>query len=551
MKQSLRVDTDRLREQAPELSSLADEVRRQLSTLESALTESGEFWGRDEPGKLFAESYAPGAENDLAGLRNLGDHLQRMSEALTGTANAFEYRDQENATTIDDSAHQGFTQAPAPADFAPDSTHRTPDPAPPATTPAGQESGAGTARGAQGPGDSSPLTGADRPAFAGQPDGSAQPVGPVHSAPTADSPPAFAHQPGRAGQAVSPDITQPPMSAPGGGPAQGAQRAPASSMAADKEKHSTTPSSGTPWARSASPRPSPAATPWPRSAVSPAPRRILSPGREAVPPGVAAPRKNEHPGRAPKTAPPKKTPAKTARPQRKRSDTQTDAAAMATARALAARHGLQIVGFENSGIGQPAVAELATAIDDAFDIYPFITLDGLAIADLGAHTTSLVTWHRPDGEPGTWITLDRHAVADPAVMTERIRAMVRDSAMVADAVERPMYSVISHDLGRIVVAEVPQTRQRAQRALITEYHRISGPWDASTTLAEVVVGYRHWRDRLNWGTRTHWDSGAGLIAGFAEVRIRGTAACAPARTLHRIVVEAARTRSDARHGRNA
>lgn len=112
--------------------------------------------------------------------------------------------------------------------------------------------------------------------------------------------------------------------------------------------------------------------------------------------------------------------------------------------------------------------------------------------------------------------------------------------------------------------------QVAQRALITECHRVSGPWDRNNTPTGVVRGYRKWwvrlSDRSFFGNRfeagvvggyRQWRNQlggysivggcfqpcAGLVAGFVEVELRGEDACGPARVLSRLLVEAVRGRS--------
>ncbi|GAA5065071.1 hypothetical protein [Nocardia callitridis] len=231
---------------------------------------------------------------------------------------------------------------------------------------------------------------------------------------------------------------------------------------------------------------------------------------------------------------------------------RTDSAALAAARALAARHGIRIVGFETSGIGAETVADIAAAIDDLLGRYPFVPLHGIEIAELGDEVISQVRGDDPDDDVGTaaWILLDRPTVADHARLSEKFGTATR-SGQLADGLEdRPMYSIIVGDVGKILTAMAPRARGLAQRALVTEYHRISGPWDRGVTLAVAVTGYRKWRDELssNCYTAGRWDPCAGLSTGFIETQMRGTAACGPAKVLSRLLVEMARGQAEARAG---
>ncbi|MFE7798457.1 hypothetical protein [Nocardia sp. NPDC057440] len=218
---------------------------------------------------------------------------------------------------------------------------------------------------------------------------------------------------------------------------------------------------------------------------------------------------------------------------------QTDEAAMEAARALAARHGLRIVGFETAGIAESTVHEIAAAIDDILGKYPFLALGGIEITELGGDAVSCVKWDRTAG----WILLDRAVVASPTRIAEIVSAATRSGASVPGAEERPMYSVIVNDLGRIMAAAAgPAARQRAQMSLITEYRRISGPWDRTDTLAQIVAGYRKWRGQLSGRcfSRNQFQAAAALAEAFTEVELCDDGACGPAKVLHHLVVENAR-----------
>ena len=112
-----------------------------------------------------------------------------------------------------------------------------------------------------------------------------------------------------------------------------------------------------------------------------------------------------------------------------------------------------------------------------------------------------------------------------------------------------MYSTIVGDLGRILEEQAGQPiRRLAQRALITEYRRISDPWGTGETLARIVGGYRRWRNQLGGNSILdgRFQPSTALVAAFAEVELRGDDACGPARVLYRLLVEGARERSTPR-----
>ncbi|WP_327098964.1 hypothetical protein OIE68_09320 [Nocardia vinacea] len=231
----------------------------------------------------------------------------------------------------------------------------------------------------------------------------------------------------------------------------------------------------------------------------------------------------------------------------------TDAAALAAAQELADRYELRIVGFDTSGIGQEMVAQLAAAIDDILGKYPFIDLGGIEITELGDRISEVSRDRGDDGSEsastGSLILLDRALVANPAQFSEKVYAAIQSGNSVAGSEERPMYSTIVGDLGRIMENQAgPSVRRLAQRSLITEYRRINGRWDARDTLARIIGGYRRWRDQLGGNSIVdgRFQPRAALIAAFAEVELRDDDACGPARVLYRLLVEGARGRSTPR-----
>ncbi|WP_280355013.1 hypothetical protein [Nocardia otitidiscaviarum] len=224
---------------------------------------------------------------------------------------------------------------------------------------------------------------------------------------------------------------------------------------------------------------------------------------------------------------------------------RTDPAALAAAEELAARHGLRLAGFETSGITEPTVHEIAAALDETLGKFPFLELDGLAIAELSGGV-SRVRYEYAEG-PGAWIVLDRAAVGDPAGLPARVGTPSRSGDLSRVFAAQPMYATIVADLGRVAAAAAgPRTSRLVQRTLISEYHRLSGPWDRGDTLAAVTRGYRRWRAQLSGACFTggRLDPRATSAESFTEVELCGAGACGPAKAVHRLVVERARARSD-------
>ncbi|MEV6139420.1 hypothetical protein AB0L63_25885 [Nocardia sp. NPDC051990] len=564
MGHSLHIDPDRLHAFITELAAVAESAHQDLAELKNALAREGKPWGDDEPGRMVGDTYEPQAKKGLEGNQNLVDNLRGLSKGVGEVGDALHDQDQEGSRQIRN------TGSKQPVSVVPDSawprtnTPRTSSP----TTGSGSDSNNPNATPTQ-PRGSTPNTSAQPNATPSTYQPNVTPSAYPQSGPTGYNP---ISTPMSAGpQPVYPDSSTPPI------PPGAAQQPTAENSAAGNENAASQPvaadsipavpgatspaaatpartgdpavaekPTGTPWSRTPGTAfPSiPSGTPWSgaRTGVRP-PGQVFAPSPTGV--GPAQPTKPKRDDK----------PRKKKRESAAAADIRvpTDAAALAAARELADRHELRIVGFDTSGIGPEMVAQLAAAIDDILGKYPFVDLGGIEITQLGDRI-SQVTGNRSDDESesastGPWILLDRAVVANPAQFSEKVYAAIQSGNSVAGSEERPMYSTIVADLGRILAAQAgPPVRRLAQRSLITEYRRISGPWDAGDTLARIVGGYRRWRDQLGGNSIVNgrFQPHAALVAAFAEVELRGEDACGPARVLYRLLVEGARGRSGPR-----
>ncbi|MEU7766795.1 hypothetical protein AB0B25_16930 [Nocardia sp. NPDC049190] len=552
MSQSLNIDADLVRALISELSAAAGQAQLHLNELKDALAGEGEPWGDDEPGRSIGEAYVPQAEKTLEGYQNLVDNLRDLSKGVADVAAGFDQRDRDSGAMIDRLGRDGFgPDIASPSWYSPQSLDTPPTayssdfapivegsngvqrPAPDWSTLSGDDPSAGTAVPSAGDGS------VGDPASTGPQPANAEPCVPQDSrdATVGGAPGALgrpAPQP-----AASPRL-RPPWSVRPSGP--GVSPARAATTAEGKQ-------AGTPWSRGGpggpTPPPGAAHSPWspPRPGSRP-PGRVFGP--EQAGPGAAPAQPN------PSKRNSKSRTKKAVTVEQDAVATPTDAQALEAAAVMAERHGIQLVGFDTSGIAVATVAEIAAALDDILGKYPFIEVGGIEIGELGGGRISRVRWDRVGAEPEQdrgdrpWLLLDRILVANPARLGVHARAAIRSGELAPGSAERLMYSVVVGDLGRILENMAgPHPRRSAQRALITEYHRISGSWAGRDTLARVVAGYRRWRNQLGGGSITdgRFQPRAALVAAFTEVEVRGPVACGPAKVLHLLVVEGARGRS--------
>ncbi|MEV2218652.1 hypothetical protein AB0E01_02085 [Nocardia vinacea] len=552
MGQSLHIDPERVHALITQLTAVAESAQRDLAELKDGLAREGKPWGDDEPGRMVGDAYEPQAKKGLEGYQNLVDNLRGLSKGISETADSLQNQDQDGGRQIrtvgsnqpmSTASDPVWTNAATPPTSSPatdfgsnagngDTTPRQSDNSAPnaSTQPSATPS-------AYPQPEATSYTPVGQPAYAGQ-----QPLYPGSSAPATEpdsSPqPAAETSPENGENAASPSAMDDSVPI-----APGATSPAATAIPRTGDPIATEKPAGTPW--STTPRPTvpnfQPGTPWSSARTGNRPPGQVFPPQSAGPRGAqpAAPKRKDRPGKKKRKSP---VAAHISEP--------TDAAALAAAQDLADRHGLRIVGFDTSGIGREMVAQLAAAIDDILGKYPFVDLGGIEITDL-AGQISRVTRARVHEEPesattGSWILLDRTLVANPARFSEKVYVAIQSGISVTGSEERPMYSTIVGDLGRIMEGQAGQRiRQLAQRSLITEYQRINGPWDAENTLARIVGGYRRWRDQLGGSSivEGRFEPRAALAAAFAEVELRGDDACGPARVLHRLLVEGARGRS--------
>lgn len=548
MARPLRIDDTEAQALIDELHALAESAQQGLTQLRATLREEGACWGDDEPGRMIGEVYEPEAERGLDGYETLIDNLRGLGRGIAQATETFGAADDagarevaavpvgETATHLPDRQLRSPSVAEEPAGVV---RQREPEGGPPpagaapGTAASSLDSSVAYRNSFTAGSDSDPesmSTAANPSGRSGIPpdapiarDGAVSPeipVGPGVGMPTGGARP-FAD--GSPFGAIVVPAPQPGSPTHGPGiPATGIPlgRSPADPGVAPAGRRAVDP----PWTRQTGIAPGPGASPWTPARPAPPPASVLPPAR------------SDRPARRdPEPAPPRREKGKKKRRATARPEPVVDIAAVTAVREMAARHGLITTGFDAHPAAPDTVRQLVAAVDDILGRHPFLRLTGIEITELADGSATRPAWERTgaeDAPTAAWILLDRDALADPTVLAERA----------PKAPAEPMYSAVVTDLGRIVLAAAgPAPCRLAQRSLIDEYQRISGPWSGDT-LAAVVAGYRRWRELLG-DTGGPFQPESALVSAFTEVEVRGDAACGPARVLHRLLVEYARQRS--------
>ncbi|WP_433677683.1 WXG100 family type VII secretion target [Nocardia sp. CA-119907] len=544
MSERLRIDPGELREAATELLARAEEAARALAELKADLAREGECWGDDEPGKAIAESYVPGAEQNMAALEDLVQNVHALSANLRSAAESFEGADREGGSVVRNTAPETGEYGVATTEQATWNDQPNRSVASPLRTPWG---GIGTApavertSGSPSQADTSGGTQQHVPdPFGGSPTGTASPAsnsGGItdHAAPGGAN--SNGDDSGGADGIDQPQTSDRPTTSELNSSAS--QQSPAPLLSdrhpmSDRGGNARTPAAATPEApriRSASDpavsqRPG---TPWsnPSAGTSPeqqAPPRISPPRRREAPKPSATPEQRKEP--APASPPPR----------------VTDEEAMRIITAMAVRHNLRITGFEESRITAQTAQEIADAVDTVLTGYS-IALHGIEVADTddalsGVENRAAVqTSPTAEAPLQPWIILDRRAVVNPGLLSGSDRPREHSAA----EAHQPMHARMLREFGRVAdLAGGFRARPIAQRALITEYLRATGA--EGRTLGDISDGYRRWRGGLgdhcfDGGVL---NPGRALAEGFAVVEERGGQAPGPHQVLHRLLLVMAR-----------
>ncbi|WP_245676268.1 hypothetical protein [Nocardia niwae] len=258
-----------------------------------------------------------------------------------------------------------------------------------------------------------------------------------------------------------------------------------------------------------------------------------------IPPRVSPPRTPDRPpaSKKPQPAPKRPEQKRTPKPAGVRALRATDAEAMRIAREMAARHDIEIVGFDAAGITAATVQDIADAVDTVLPRMPAV-LRGIEIRDVTGSLSAVENRSTAEhsGEVAPWIVLAHTAVIDPRMLAGRSRATTR-----SETPQRPMYAAILRELGAAIdLTGGFRARKEAQRALITEYVRINDP--RGETLSRVVAGYKRWRAQLGDHCFEHglFVPGRALAEGFAAVESSEDEANGPQKALSRLLVAMSR-----------
>ncbi|MEV5649866.1 hypothetical protein AB0L57_16615 [Nocardia sp. NPDC052254] len=508
MGQELRVDEDRLRAVAREYDTIAHSVQAAYDELRAVMAEEGNFWGDDQTGRAFAETYVPDSRSLVESTKDMLTLLAGQGKALEGVLADLQATDSFGRAGIRDSLDSEQTQA-------------VPEPAS-----AGQVGDPSRSTAARPDGVSASDADSDQRTRTTLPDR-------LGAEPTNGASGAAPDTPGsESSDAATPPVngSRPtsvvPPSNSKGSPVRGTSE---NKSPKATEKAAGAQRSDTPWARGARGSGSPA---------SPAPGTVSAPSTR--PGDGRGPRPNS-PGTKAPHGPNIRKPATPAAARREEKPDKRRLAAPDEARRLAElledRHGLRVLGFDTPGIELDTLREIVRALDDVLTAHPYLVLPEFAIGDCGVRITSL---------DRSAVRSEREAVPGVVRMTLNAAA-AKDVGLLArqtgvDFENRPLYFTIARELGHVLdITGGLRAHSISQRRLIAEYLSERGDSRFGIPVGAIVGDYRRWRGRLGeYGLPGgRFDPGMALADAFAEVQMGTEEAGAPAQVLQRLLVETA------------
>ncbi|MEV4128485.1 hypothetical protein [Nocardia sp. NPDC049707] len=557
MAESLQVDEERLRALVPEFEDIGAEAQRALDQLKAALEREGQPWGKDDPGREFADTYVPDMEKGIASLAKTVASLREEGKIVSDLVDSFDRQDRESARLVSHAGGQSQPHSQNPSSTPPTDQYSQGQPTPIATDT--------TPYATQSSNRSQPDTGYQPPPTSTAPldtSGSAQPA-PFAATPTTPSGPNGNSMPGqgsRPGDSTGlPNARNTPDSYPKSAATTGDSAPPAAVRPAVDNPATDRKQPNTPWSRVVSGTGSAADTSASKAAAA-ASAQTSAPSNNAprvsapssMPPRMSAPHLPDQHQQLARPAP--KAAGKAFGAESKsaaRHPWAADGAAggenALLARKLAERHDLELVGFDDPSVDGYTIREIAAALDDVLTQYPYIDLRQIAIAESTDAATRL-EWDWVAGatgpEPFTRrIVLDTVVARNPGVFAEYIRTATHSGKLARGSDRRPVYSTMVRELGHALdVAGSFRARQAAQDALIAEFTRARGTTPRENAVTESSSEYEQWRAQLS-GYGFHngrFDPGMAVADAFTEVQINGAESAVPAKVLHRLLIETAR-----------
>ncbi|GAB0104454.1 hypothetical protein JMUB6875_34280 [Nocardia sp. JMUB6875] len=205
---------------------------------------------------------------------------------------------------------------------------------------------------------------------------------------------------------------------------------------------------------------------------------------------------------------------------------------------LAARHGLEVEGFDHSNLDPEVVREFARGIDDMLERYPDVDLRKVTIEPLepGVYAETFDE-KGPSGRRYTdKIALNRDYALDPEWLARDIAADEAAGHLVPGSADRPIHSTLVHEFGHVLAIEGQEHAEvTAYKALRDYFESTRGGMDkkAFQDFLDQLSGY-------SFDEHGRLNGPEAVAEAFTEVEYHGEGASEPAKVLYHHLLESAR-----------
>lgn len=212
---------------------------------------------------------------------------------------------------------------------------------------------------------------------------------------------------------------------------------------------------------------------------------------------------------------------------------------------LAARHGIEVFGFEAPGLDTHTVGEIALAVDDMLTKYPNAKTELVSVGIRRLRSEFGLTeklWTTTDGSNrvGSRISFSAEVAKNPTALFKGVTEFVQKGYFNPGSERRPAYSTIVHEFGHVLAnVDGEKVLDKADSALLDHFMRRYGsekfvevdPENSFKKWRAQLSGYSFWREDL-YGAEALPDA-------FTDVEINRERASEPAQVLHKLLVDTA------------
>ncbi|WP_157229111.1 hypothetical protein [Nocardia brevicatena] len=212
---------------------------------------------------------------------------------------------------------------------------------------------------------------------------------------------------------------------------------------------------------------------------------------------------------------------------------------------LAARHGIEVFGFEAPGLDTHTVGEIALAVDDMLTKYPNAKTELVSVGIHRLRSEFGLTerlWTTTDGSNrvGSRISFSAEGAKNPTALSKSVTDLVQGGYFNSGSERRPAYTTIVHEFGHVLAnAGGEKALDKADGALRDHFMRRYG--SEKSVEVDLENSFKEWRAQLSG--YSFWDEdlyeAEALSEAFTDVEINRDRASEPAQVLHKLLVDTA------------